>query len=472
MATSIAFLFPGQGAYTETVFAALRNEGGKVAETWAEIDGVAAEAAGTAISPLAFRDDPPPLEQLAEEEPDLLHYALYGISLGIYHMLSASGLRPSVLAGHSFGEIAALTAGGAFTVRDGARVIAARNAALRRVTGLGGMLAVRADVRRTSALVEAVADPGLVVAVENSPRQTVVSGPHEALLRTAETARVLGIGTAGISTAYPFHNRLLAGAAADFRDSLRGLVQWPIRLPVYSPILDRYYSDDDEVLTLLAGHLTRRARFLGGLRRIHAAGTDMFVECGARDALTKIVRSTLPGVTAVAAADGGDAPLRELAGAAGRLSRRPPAAAAMGGPLPGTVPGTNVSTPVPVTGIVSANGSQPAATGRSAPQDREQLMSDLVALYAEAVEYPHEVFTPDAELEADLGIDSLKQTEMLARVAEKYGLPPPGDAFRVSDYGTLDRIAELITSHGDGFTSSRADEAVRGPVTLWGDGDV
>ncbi|WP_199918007.1 acyl carrier protein, partial [Streptomyces virginiae] len=71
-------------------------------------------------------------------------------------------------------------------------------------------------------------------------------------------------------------------------------------------------------------------------------------------------------------------------------------------------------------------------------------MAALKALYAQALEYPEEVFSPDVELEADLGVDSLKQTELLARVADEYGLPETLDGFRVTDHGTLAQIADLV----------------------------
>ncbi|MFD0383278.1 acyl carrier protein [Streptomyces stramineus] len=65
-------------------------------------------------------------------------------------------------------------------------------------------------------------------------------------------------------------------------------------------------------------------------------------------------------------------------------------------------------------------------------------------LYAEALEYPEEVFTPDALLEAELGVDSVKQVELLARASQHYGLPARGSNFRLADYDTLDRIVGLI----------------------------
>ena len=76
-----------------------------------------------------------------------------------------------------------------------------------------------------------------------------------------------------------------------------------------------------------------------------------------------------------------------------------------------------------------APAGSPAAV--QATVDRAALLSDVISIYASAMEYPEEVFTEAVELEAELGIDSVKQTELLARVSQKYGLPAPPSDFRL-----------------------------------------
>jgi [acyl-carrier-protein] S-malonyltransferase len=77
---------------------------------------------------------------------------------------------------------------------------------------------------------------------------------------------------------------------------------------------------------------------------------------------------------------------------------------------------------------------------------RDEASSALRALYAEALEYPEEVFTDDVELEADLGIDSVKQTELLARAAESYGMPARDDDFRLADYDTFGKVVDYVVA--------------------------
>ncbi|MFG2754216.1 acyl carrier protein, partial [Streptomyces xanthophaeus] len=85
-----------------------------------------------------------------------------------------------------------------------------------------------------------------------------------------------------------------------------------------------------------------------------------------------------------------------------------------------------------------------AAPAASAPAE-EEVFAVLRTLYAQALEYPEEVFTPDALLEAELGVDSVKQVELLSRASTHYGLPARASDFRLGDYETLDKIAGLIT---------------------------
>ena len=88
-----------------------------------------------------------------------------------------------------------------------------------------------------------------------------------------------------------------------------------------------------------------------------------------------------------------------------------------------------------------------------APVDRQRLFHELTAIYASALEYPEEVFTEDVLLESDLGIDSVKQAELLAQVRERYSLPPRPADFRLGDYATMGRLTDLVQALTGAATS-------------------
>jgi acyl carrier protein len=96
-------------------------------------------------------------------------------------------------------------------------------------------------------------------------------------------------------------------------------------------------------------------------------------------------------------------------------------------------------TPVPVPVSVAAEPT------RLVPRD--QLFAELVAIYAEAMEYPTEVFSETVELEAELGIDSVKQTEIIQRISGRYGLPPLPANFRTGDFKAMGQIVDFVYEH-------------------------
>jgi len=84
----------------------------------------------------------------------------------------------------------------------------------------------------------------------------------------------------------------------------------------------------------------------------------------------------------------------------------------------------------------------------AAAPSREDTLDRLRALYARVLEYPPEVFTEDAQLEAELGVDSLKQTSLLTAVITEFGLPTDGGDLRVWEFPTLGRIADHVLAAG------------------------
>lgn len=517
-AGKVAVLFPGQGAYYQGALTNVLESFPEVRAVLEEIDTVSEKMLNERVSDNLTNGKARPLDELLADAPDLLQLAIYGISVAAFGALRGQGLRPEVLIGHSFGEIAALVSAGAFTAGEGAEIVCHRTAALR-AAGVpdGGMAALSADAATARRILDLVGDADTVIAVENYAGQTVVSGGAAAVAKASAVAAALGLTARPVKSPYPFHSPLLADAVSEFGARIRHLTGKPLELPVYSPILSRRYTDTDDLTAALAGHLVQPVRFADAVRAVHAEGVTVFVESGALDALTTIARRVVgdTGLTAVPSlspmsgigaaitglAEAGvlapaevddvlhrvfapdldvvtfqrawrangariiDLVRRELVDAVGMSAPAPvpvvgsvaaPAAGAIPAPVSGGVVAgeTNgrsaaASAPVATNGTAASvtetpgpSEMTPAATG-SAPS-RSQLLQELTSFYADALEYPSEVFDEDTDLEAELGVDSVKQTELLGRVGAQYGLPPRPADFKVGDHNTLGRIADLI----------------------------
>ncbi|MDX5571030.1 acyltransferase domain-containing protein, partial [Streptomyces sp. ID05-04B] len=80
--------------------------------------------------------------------------------------------------GHSQGEIAAATVSGALTLADGARIVTLRSQLISQLAGRGGMISLAMPRDRAETI---AADLGLDIGAVNSPANTVLSGPLQAL---------------------------------------------------------------------------------------------------------------------------------------------------------------------------------------------------------------------------------------------------------------------------------------------------
>ncbi len=452
------FLFPGQGAYLPGAMAAFAQHD-RVRGVLDEIDRAVPRDAG-GVSDLLLRSPGRPLSELLAQDPLGSQLALLGTSVALFGEIADLVGPSDVLLGHSLGEIGALTAAGAWSVGDAARIVAARTDRLAAAAAPdGGMLALSTHADVAAALVAAADDVSVVVAVRNSPRQTVLSGPCAALTRIAAAAAALDIAATTLASPFAFHHPALAGAAASFRSAVAELPVRPLRYRVHSPILGRDYRDEDDLAELLAQHLVRPVDLLAGIRGLHERGHTVYVECGARDALVGAVRRTVPGVQTLTCLDGSRpgphfiADVRDrLSGPAGPVPAVsvpvgsvpvvsvPPCPGVAGSPLVPVVPALVMPTPGLPAAVLAAD---PMGTP---PPGRAEVIARLRAAYAAALDYPESVFTETADLEADLGIDSVKQTELLARMSDEFGVLVALADIGLAELATLGRIADAIVA--------------------------
>ena len=113
------------------------------------------------------------------------------------------------------------------------------------------------------------------------------------------------------------------------------------------------------------------------------------------------------------------------------------------------VPETAPSAPLPVAGAPVAapaivpEAVGPASTAVASISSRDALVDSLRQIFAEHTGYAPAELDPNHALEADLGIDTVKQAEIFALVRSRYNLPKD-EKFRLSDVQTLQAIADYV----------------------------
>ncbi|MFF5475024.1 acyltransferase domain-containing protein [Streptomyces achromogenes] len=425
-----AILFPGQGAYLPGILADRAACVPQAAHTLEAIDEVVTAQGHAPITPLLLDREAPSLQDLLESDSDRLDLAIFAINAVAAQLLAGVGVRGDVLMGHSFGEFAALCTAKAVSVTDVARMACARIEAFRRAAPEeGGLVALDVPAWRADHLVGVLDEPGLRTAIDNGPEQTVVSGPSASLDRVEKIAVDLGVRATRLRARYAFHNPLLNDAADYFRQATADIAVVAPRTAVFSPVLGRYVSSVADVREVVERNMIAPVPFYDALLTVFRQGTRVFIEAGARQALTGIVRSCLPAsATAIPllASRGDMESVVAALGAAGVPARFLPEESRAGDEV--------------------ADGPQEDEV--LAPRDedsgaRSRLLAELTALYAEELGFPAEMLAADVDLEADLGVDSAKQIALFERVRQLYDLPEaPGE--RRNEATTLERIADLV----------------------------
>lgn len=432
----------------------------------------------------------------------LTQLAMLIADLAYDRALSSRGVRYDWVAGHSFGEIAALTAAGCWTLKQ------AINLTLRRSEAVlscdcpeSAMLAVAASPMEVQPLI-AGQRAELYFTHHNAPRQTVLAGEQRTVRHFAELAKQFGFDCRTIEVPRPFHSPLLKKAAAAFKHALHDAPIRPPVIPVLSGVTNRFVTEPEEIRENLARQLTQPLRYVELVQRLHQAGAQLFIEVGPNSILTNLHRQILgENPPDLIACDDRPRPatsqLTKITDLYGRwrgvtIAATPPRVTDIPMPAGGRLNSVAVEPRVEKIGDASpvatfdataerrrrvraaANTSSDKTTSavmKTPPDPRTEaaipttftpessdksearrcptdLATFLVSFVVEQTGYPPEIVDLDADLEADLGIDSIKKAQLFGELREFFELPPR-EELRLSEFPTL-RHVERLLSRGHG----------------------
>ncbi len=225
-------------------------------------------------------------------------------------------MEPGAAGGHSYGELPALVAAGALDAGDLVALSRARGEAILEASpddDPGAMAAVRGPVEEVRGALDSW--PDVIVANDNAPDQSVISGPTGPVTDAAAQLAELGYGTRRLPVACAFHTPRLQAAADALATHLGALDVTVPRFPVWSNTTAAPYDGDaDEVRARLSGQVAAPVAFRQQIEAMYAAGVRVFVESGPGRVLTQLVGKILGDRphTAVACDAAGDHGIRRF----------------------------------------------------------------------------------------------------------------------------------------------------------------
>lgn len=289
----VAYLFPGQGSQAVGMGRELYEAEPIARALWEEADGLL----GFRLSKLAFDGPEAELQRTQNAQP-----ALLVASIAALRVFSARGMleEPAYLAGHSLGEYSALVAAGSLTYPDALRLVRLRGELMAaegdRVGGaMSAVIGLDPDT-----LAEVCAAEGVDVANYNSPEQSVISGPADAVARAGARAKASGARRVlALPVSGAFHSELMRPVAGAFAGQIASTPIQSPAIPVVGNVRAQPLRSVDEVRRELVEQLYSPVRWLHSLQYMAAAGVTHFVEIGTGKVLTGLVKRTLPEATGV-----------------------------------------------------------------------------------------------------------------------------------------------------------------------------
>jgi acyl transferase domain-containing protein/NADP-dependent 3-hydroxy acid dehydrogenase YdfG len=302
----IAVVFPGQGSQYVEMGRSLLLRHATARAALDRADDSFRRAGRPPLSEVVF---PPPAfdeptraaQQATLTRTEFAQPAIGALSKGLYDLLVRFGVRPTAVAGHSYGELVALCAAGVINEESLWTASRLRGEAMAdHGSDRGTMAAVSGPLDEIAGVLGRLTD-GVVLANRNHPRQGVISGSRVGISRALAALGEAKLAGKEIPVSAAFHSSLVADASAPFAAALEALPFSAPRLPVLSTTTAADYpADTAGCRALLARQITSPVDFVGIVANLFSRGIRTFVECGPRGVLTGLIRQCLKGDPSVA----------------------------------------------------------------------------------------------------------------------------------------------------------------------------
>jgi [acyl-carrier-protein] S-malonyltransferase len=307
----LAFVFPGQGSQVVGMGRALADFSERARQTFQEAD----ETLRYKLSRLCFEGPEAQLNDTTYAQPAVFATSVACLEAFAEAVLGRGGprigaapsddasprgvallpesVRPTYLAGHSLGEFTALVAAGVLAFQDGLRLVAERGRLAATKGATGAMAAVlgldAAQVDRTIA--ERRPEGDVVVANDNGPAQVTIAGSPEGVSRVTDALlRAGALKVVPLRISAPFHFPEMERIADDLRSFMRSLKFREPVVPIVANIDALPRLRAAEIPEALAEHLSNRVEWLRSVRFMAHQGVGTFVEMGAGQVVSGLVR--------------------------------------------------------------------------------------------------------------------------------------------------------------------------------------
>jgi acyl transferase domain-containing protein/acyl carrier protein len=285
-----AFLFSGQGAQHAQMALGLLEGSPEFAARIEECEQALSPFVDWSLSEVLREEEGEWLDRL-----DVVQPALFAVMVSLAKLWRRCGVEPSVVVGHSQGEIAAAHVAGGLSLQDAARVIALRAKAMTKIAGQGGMLSVALPEKELAASLEHY-EGAVSLAAINGPASSVCSGEPEAIAKLKESLDSQGVRTKEIAVDYAAHSAQIEDLRSELLEAFAPISPRSGEIPFHSTVTGEVLDTAELTPEYWYRNLRQTVLLEPVLRSLLQAGQRGFVEIGPHPVLAFGVQETIEDV--------------------------------------------------------------------------------------------------------------------------------------------------------------------------------
>ena len=506
-----AIIFPGHGSQYVNMLSDLRGRNKIVDETLAEAENYYKGITGDSFLEHLMTSDINTVSEIMQPAIIIANEVFFRIAIQEFKV------KPHILLGHSLGEVSALLASGVISFKDAIKISYSRAKSLEYLdtSSQGLMLSLKLNNNKDEVLINTYLENhnNLELAIVNSKFQKVVSGAKESILRLEKYCQKVDIVAKILPVPYPFHSKLLRPIKHQYEKVIKDIEFNLPKIPVYSTILTRLYEDRDiaNLVEILGEQLITPFNFREIIEVLYNTyNVKLYLECGANQIMTNLINEILSDKehcsinmnskkeNDIVALEKSKLRLdmiktevntKKVTKVINKLTGYPIELIdkiiqsgnsiedyGLEFALPkqmqekivqefneSTGTGSTYSTfnslileqkshdGEPNNDLVEVNTD----TTTDEPLSKVEISKVVKSFITDKTGYPEELLEDEADLEADLGIDSVKQSEIMAKVRTEFKLSDIVD----SEESVPHTISDIVTYIANGLSNATSDQS-------------
>lgn len=287
----VVLLFPGQGGDSWSVLGRWLATDKDFRQAFTALHEQARPRLDADLPELIATESDPRRRQAAHLQP-----VLVAAAIALAQTVIAAGVRPALVLGHSLGELAAAAVAGVFSPADAVVLAGVRGRLMDQRCAAGRMVIVNTDAEHAADAIRATGVPDVSVAVINSARGVVLSGPDGPIDAVRAVLRTRGVRATTLGTTHAFHSATMEPVMADFAAEVAAAGPRRPTIPLLSTVTTRTGNDVADP-AYWGRQVREQVRFTDALHSPAIPAGAVFVDLAPSGILAELVAVNRPADT-------------------------------------------------------------------------------------------------------------------------------------------------------------------------------